>query len=129
VGRPTVFTQEVADAICDRLPAEPLTEILADEGMPGYRTVMRWLRANPEFRQNYAHAREDQGDHDADKVAEIRAMLLRGEIEPDVARVAMDSCKWTAARRRPKVYGDKLELAGNAEQPLTVVVRKFSAGD
>lgn len=106
----STFTQEIADEICDRLVSESLVRICEESHMPGYSTVMRWLREQDSFRENYTRAREDQGDYDADTVAEIRRKVLAGEIEPDVARVATDSCKWTAAKRKPKVYGDRLAL-------------------
>ena len=122
MDRPELFSQAVVDKICERLPAEPLTTILADEKMPGYSTVMRWLHENPEFRENYARAREVQGDYDADTVVEIRNKLLAGEITPEVARVATDSCKWTAGVRKPKVYGPRLavdhDVTGNLAERL-----------
>ncbi len=104
--------------ICDRIPTESLVQILKDEGMPHYATVMRWLRAHESFRENYAHARESQGHYDADMMVAIREQAMRGELAPDVARVAMDSCKWTAARRFPKVYGDKIQHANDPDNPM-----------
>lgn len=112
------YSQELADAICDRLAAEPLTVILSDDGMPGYSTVMRWLREQTVFRENYAHAREDQGDHDADQVAALRDRMLTGGISPEQCRVAIDSLKWSAGKRKPKVYGDKLEHTGAGGGPV-----------
>lgn len=85
-------------------------------------TPLRWLREDEtgELRNRYAHAREDQGDICVDDIAEIRRKVISGEVPPDVARVAIDSLKWEAGKRRPKVYGDKLELSGDEKSPITV---------
>ena len=126
MGRPSDFTQQTADAICGRLcEGESLRSICRDEEMPHLSTVMRWLAVDESFREQYARAREAQGEADADLVGDIGARVLSGELDPQAARVAMDAAKWSAGKRLPKKYGDKLELSGDAAAPLTVVVRKF----
>ena len=39
--------------------------------MPGASTVFRWLAENAEFREQYAHAREQQADTLADEIISI----------------------------------------------------------
>src|SRR5262249_23209911 len=57
-GRPSTFTQTVADELCRRLAdGETLRAICRDPGMPGKTTVMQWLAEQPEFRDQYARAR------------------------------------------------------------------------
>ena len=127
MGRPTDFTSELANAICDRLARdESLVSICADDGMPASTTVYRWRHERPEFRDMYARAREAQGHAVADGLGDIRRKVLSGEIEPAVATAAANIAKWEAARRAPRDYGDKLELAGDAERPVvTKVVREI----
>lgn len=116
-GRSTTFTKEIADEICDRIvEGTSLAEICRDPEMPAYRTVFRWLRENEAFRQDYTRAREDQGDTDADAVSDIAQQALLGLIDPSAARVAIDARKWTAGRRKPKVYGDKIDVTSGGEQ-------------
>lgn len=86
--------------------------------LPSYPTVMRWVRDNPEFAASYAQAREDMADHDADKIADVAEDVAKGLIDPQAARVAIDAYKWSAGKRRPKRYGEKLEI----EQTSTVAV-------
>lgn len=86
--------------------------------LPSYPTVMRWVRDNPEFAASYAQAREDMADHDADKIADVAEDVAKGLIDPQAARVAIDAYKWSAGKRRPKRYGEKLEI----EQTATVAV-------
>ncbi len=106
-------TPEIFDRICERLAeGESLRSICRDEGMPGMSTIFRFLRdeANESARQQYARAREDQADTDADKISEHADMVAAGLIDPQAARVAIDAWKWSAGKRKPKVYGDKLDL-------------------
>ncbi|GAA0729954.1 hypothetical protein [Sphingomonas japonica] len=119
MGRPTDYTSELADAICDRLAAdESLVSICRDDAMPSTTTVHRWRQERPEFRANYARAREEQGHTVADMLGDIRRMVLSGKIEPAVATAAASIAKWEAGRRAPRDFGDKLELAGDPDRPL-----------
>lgn len=45
------------------------------------------------------------------------------------ARLRVDTRKWLMSKMAPKKYGDKLELAGDAKAPLTVLVQKFIEPD
>lgn len=74
----------------------------------GYTTVMKWLDEDDKFAHDYVRARQDAADADADTVTDIREKVMRGEITPEVARVAIDAAKWTAGKRAPKKYGDRL---------------------
>jgi hypothetical protein len=76
------------------------------------------VRDHPEFAESYAAAREDSADHDADKISDVSDRVLKGLVDPAAARVAIDAYKWCAGRRRPKRYGDKIEI----DQTSTVQV-------
>lgn len=111
MARPSLFNDATAEEICIRIMCgDSLAEICRDEEMPAYRTVMRWLKDDQTFRQNYASAREDQGHADADAIADIAKRIIKGEIEPAAGRAAIDALKWTAGKRQPKVYGDATTL-------------------
>lgn len=59
MGRPSSFTAELAEEICDRLSkGEPLAVICRDEHMPAVRTVSDWTKAHEAFSANFARARE-----------------------------------------------------------------------
>ena len=116
-GRPTLYCQEVADRIIDSISEgnSLVSTLKEDDELPRYSTVMQWLRTNPTFAANYARAREDQADHDADKIGDIAEQVVKGKLEPQAARVAIDAYKWAAGKRKPKVYGDRLAVGGAAD--------------
>ena len=115
--RVSEFSQSVADDICDRLAeGESLRAICRDDHMPAISTVFKWLGKpeNAPFVEQYARAREEQAENDADKVTDLGDRCAAGLIEPQAARVAIDAAKWSAGKRLPKKYGDKIqqELTG-----------------
>jgi Bacteriophage Sf6, terminase small subunit-like len=68
-GRPSSYTLEVADEICERMTkGEGLLRICSDEEMPSRVTVYRWLDANEAFRSKYARAREALMDFYAEQI-------------------------------------------------------------
>ena len=104
-------TPETFDAILERLAnGESLRAICRDEHMPSIWAFLRYVDKDHEAAQQYARAREANGDYHGSSVAQIAVDVVNGVIPPDVARVAMDAHKWTAGRLKPKVYGDKLAV-------------------
>lgn len=133
-GRPSKFSQALADEICDRLSkGESLRAICsgdeqtADGFMPHRATVMRWLESNEAFREQYARAREAQADHYVDEMLEIadspNATVNPKTGEPEVRdpqrdRLRVDTRKWIASRLAPKKYGDKITHANDPDAPM-----------
>lgn len=132
MSRPVSFTQEAADLICDRLvDGDSLRKICESEGMPKKSLVMYWAATIPQFADQYARAREAQGDTDADDVGHIARRAADGEIEPAAARAAIDGLKWSAGKRKPKVYGDKLDLSSSdgTMSPRQWMIEAQAVGD
>lgn len=114
--------EDTKAVICELIASgESLAKILRKKSMPGYSTVMRWLADDGEFRENYARAREAQADADADKIGDVASRVLEGKLDPQAARVAIDALKWSAAKRQPKKYGDKLDLDAKVGLTISVV--------
>lgn len=132
VGRPPMpFTDEVADRILHGIAeGNSLVSILKeDDELPSYTTVMKWLKEYPEFAANYARAREDQADHDADKIGDIAEQVVKGKIDPQAARVAIDAYKWAAGKRKPKVYGEKIAVGGSADMDPIQMTRQLDVSN
>ena len=124
----TTFTPAIGDKLCDRIASgESLKSILREKGMPHEATVYRWLRDHEAFREQYARAREDQAESDADAVGDIGQRALTGEIDPQAARVAIDALKWSAGKRNPKKYGDRIQQEHSGAVTITRAV--YPAGE
>ena len=60
-GRPSGFSAQMAEAICDRLmDGEGLEEICRDAAMVSVGTVYNWLHRYPQFARDYGRARQVQ---------------------------------------------------------------------
>lgn len=139
-GRPSKFTKELANDICERLASgESLRTICMAEGMPGERTVYTWLLDDEAFQQQYARAREAQADALVEEIREIaddgsndwmEVRLKSGEVKVVLdqehvqrSRLRIDTRKWLMSKMAPKKYGDKMQHTGaDGEGPVEVVV-------
>lgn len=109
-GRPSKYSQELADEICERLAkGRSLRQICTDEDMPGRSAVLRWLRDKEDFRSQYAHAREEQADFWADEIIEISDAPMSEPFEVQQAKLRSDNRKWIASKLKPKKYGDRVQ--------------------
>ena len=71
-GRPSLYTEELANEICVRLGlGESLRKICLDERIPSMATVMTWLSRKPEFLEQYTRAREIQAETQFDELIDI----------------------------------------------------------
>lgn len=63
MGRPSLKTPELIEAICERLSnGEPLAAICRDDGMPSVMTVWNWQDSDEAVSLAIARAREIGGD-------------------------------------------------------------------
>ncbi|CNL11001.1 Uncharacterised protein [Yersinia frederiksenii] len=134
VGRPTDYTDELAEIICLRLAeGESLRSVCSDDGMPSKQAVLRWLARNEEFRAQYVRAKEegaeaiaeelfdiaDDGANDwmekLDKDGECIGYQLNGE-HVQRSKLRIDTRKWYLSKIMPKKYGDKIQH----EQNITI---------
>lgn len=125
-GRPSDFTQEIADEICSQIAeGKSLREITDQESMPSLRAVMNWLRGNDEFVQQYARAKEVQ----ADTYEDMMINTARTEADVQRARLIVDTMKWTASKLKPKKYGDKVDLTSDGEKIQPILVKFIGEND
>jgi len=112
MARPSEFTPEIADEICELLAdGISLREICEAETMPDRSTVRRWRNQSAEFRAQYARAREEQAHVYAERVVEV----AQNAEDAQLARLEMDALKWAASKLAPKDYGDKVAHVGGDE--------------
>lgn len=137
-GRPTTYTQELADRICEELAlGKSMRTVCTQEGMPAMSSVFKWLREHKEFSEQYAKAKEESTDAMAEDLLYISDTPVMGEvrtIKPDGSveikqdemlghrRLQVDSRKWLMAKMKPKKYGDKLDMTTNGKALPTPIL-------
>lgn len=120
-GRPSDYTVELADRICEQLTnGESLRQICAAEGMPHRVTVLRWLDVHEEFAAKYARAREAQADYMDDLILETANACTAETAIAD--RVRVGAYQWRASKLLPKKYGEKIDhsLTGANGGPIII---------
>lgn len=114
-GRPTKASDALKDEILDRIAdGLSLRKICGDEGMPDRKTIFRWLEDDSDFATKYARAREVQGDVMDEKILEAADTVTSENAA--AMRVKIDAYKWRAAKLKPKVYGDKIDVTSGGER-------------
>lgn len=125
-GRPSDYSEELAEEICLRLSyGEGLVKICKDEGMPHRSTVLRWIAKNKDFCDRYALAREAQADYlleelldiaddtSADTYEDKNGVIRTDHENVNRSRLKVDTRKWIIAKLAPKKYGDRIQdIAG-----------------
>jgi len=117
-GRPTAFTDKLADQICEALAnKKSMRQICAAANMPHRTTVQEWIAKDPAFATKCARAREEQADAIVEDCIDIENKTLTGKIHPAAARAVLASKQWRASKLAPKKYGDKLGIGGAEDLP------------
>ena len=109
VGRPSLYSEQLADEICDRLiNGESLRAICSDAKMPNRSTVLRWMESFEEFATKCAHARTLQADLMDDLIIETANACTPESAPAD--RVKIAAYQWRASKLAPKKYGDAVKV-------------------
>ncbi len=113
-GRPSDFTQETADIICERIADGASLRKVCEEdaALPDRRTVLRWLAKDEheEFRRHYARAQDERADFYFEQTMEISDDVGADREAIAKARLRVDTRKWVCARMNPKKYSDRLAI-------------------
>jgi hypothetical protein len=116
-----------------------LRKILKDDKagiLPAQSTIYEWLLRYPLFAEQYTRAREEQADTLADEIVDIAdeqpEVVVVTDRDGKVIEHKLDNAylqwqknriearKWTAMKLKPKKYGEKLALAGDADNPVKI---------
>jgi hypothetical protein len=134
-GRPSSYTPEIAEAICEGLAqGSSLRKICTADDMPAMSTVCLWLTKHPEFSAQYARARETQMETLFEEIFEI-ADDTSGDTFVDSegkervdheninrSRLRVDTRKWALSKLSPKRYGERVaaEISGPDGSPIAL---------
>lgn len=132
-GRPSTYTPELAERICDLIrEGKSERQICKMPGMPDAVTLRRWKDTNPEFCTQSARAREESASLYREKAlgiaqetANTAVKALRGEItdglgEPvkdlprgyvEAQKLLIQELNREAALRDDRNYGDRRRVA------------------
>ena len=135
-GRPTIYSLDLADRICERLAAgESMRSVSRDPDMPCMATLFKWIREIEEFSQQYAKAKTESADalvedmlHIADNEAtqeltiDGNKVTVKDGASVAHARLRVDTRKWAASKLKPKKYGEKIqqEITGENGGPVEI---------
>lgn len=123
-GRPSIYTPELANAICLRMcEGESLRSICQESTMPDRTTVLRWVVEEREgFHHQYAQAMKVRALEWADETIEIADnqsrdwtvdeagnLKVNGE-HVQRSRLRVDTRKWMLSKVLPKIYGDRVAM-------------------
>jgi hypothetical protein len=137
------WTPELEDAICAAIAVTPkgLEHICkANPEFPCADKIYEHRRESKEFGEKYAHAKSDQVLILAEQIIDIADDSSRDTINTDDGprldrehvervKIRIDSRKWLASKLAPKIFGEKLGLAGaDGDGPLEVVVKHIGGG-
>lgn len=130
-GRPTIYTQELADEICDTVACTPhmLEELCKQNpGWPAAKTIYQWRNRRPDFGKEYACAKQSQIESLlSDLMCKVRnkeddfyenkdGSLLVNTAAMQRLRIEVDAIKWFASKLAPKIYGNKLTIENSDEE-------------
>ncbi len=114
IGRPSDFTQEIVDIICERIAnGASLRKVCKeDDALPDRATVLRWLakEEHDAFRGQYARAQDERADFYFEETMEISDNTGTDRDDIAKARLRVVSLKWVCARMNPKKYSDRLAI-------------------
>lgn len=144
-GRPSDYTIWKARAVCMRLTmGESLRKICARKGYPSRHAIFRWITSNPQFRDQYAQARELQQEVFYDEIFEIADDGGNDYIETEQgaklnsehvqrSRLRIDTRKWVMERMAAKKYGAKQTLdhqsSDNSMSPKAYTPEQYKAAE
>ena len=96
-----------------------------------HSTFLGWVNQDTALADNYAHAREDLIERMAQEVLELSdsdvGFLPDGKKDWAAVqkhKLQVDTRKWLLSKLAPKKYGDKLEVSGDAANPLVTRIER-----
>lgn len=129
-GRPDSYTEQRANEVIDlMLKGHSAREISDMDGMPCTNTIYGWCARHPDFMTRYVAAIQVKGLRRGDEIEDLAQEVRDGVVTSDVARTIFPMKAWLAAREAPRVYSEKLRIAGDRHGDPIRVEGKLSEED
>lgn len=116
-GRPTIYTPELAEQICDVIASMPCSLRKMNEiydFFPVPSTIHQWRKDHSEFSDMYSRSKLIQADILAEEILDIADGCTADNYVQ--AKLRIDTRKWLASKLLPKKYGDKCNLEAEKEE-------------
>lgn len=129
MGRPTIYTDELASQICEEVAkGKALTGICRRDDMPSLTQVYKWLSTKDNFAEEYDFAKQSAMEYLAEEILEI-GDDTNASIHD--RRLRTDLRKWNMARIAPKGRKDQKEAnqivtQGDMEEALNELAGRFA---
>lgn len=105
---------DVMNTVCEAIASgKSLRSQLAEHNITN-GSFFRAIEANSAWAEQYTRAREAQADTLADEIVDI-ADDSAGDTDPASRRLRVEARKWTAAKLRPKRWGDNVNINHGGE--------------
>jgi hypothetical protein len=129
---PTYRMEDFADEICAWIAAgKTLRDYCRQDGKPSWDTVYVWAKADEQFAQRFARAREDGQDVLSEECMEIADTQPADQTEVQWQRLRIDTRLKLLAKWNPRKYGDRstVDHAGGVSINVITGVPKRETND
>jgi hypothetical protein len=119
-----VWDDALIAQLCDEIAGgRAIHEISETESWcPGEASIYRQMAKDEAFRSAISSARAAQQEREADEC--IRMADLATPDDWQVVKLRIWARQWRASKLAPKKYGDKLEVSGDAANPLVTRIER-----
>ena len=127
-GRPRHNDAQFWPAIIQRITeGESLSAVMRTPGFPSYQWAKMRLREDPELRRRYEQAYEDRADALADQLIDLADSDMPEGMDNSafsawvqLLKLRVDVRKWTAAKLRPRFYGERIDLEVTHHEQISI---------
>lgn len=145
VGRPSKFTQAIADRFCAGISSGySMRTVCKPDDMPAIQTIYNWFSKYPKFLEQYAHATQERAEAMHEDILDIAddgsndwMEIHRGDWTGWVtngealqrSRLRVETRKWLMEKMKPKKYGAKLDLTTDGKELPTPILGLTETAD
>lgn len=113
-----VWTDDLVERLCEEIASgRGITEVSQESWCPSEPSIYRKMAKDEAFCAKINKARAAQQEYEADQCVKMADMATPEDWQ--VVKLRIWARQWRASKLAPKKYGEKLELAGNPDAPLT----------
>jgi hypothetical protein len=141
-GQPTKYNDSLASTILRLMTTGMSLKRICDQpGMPCADSVYYWQAIHPDFSVRYARAMLDRAQFWAEEILDIsddgsndwveqqrngKTVMVGDHEHIQRSRLRVDTRKFLMAKLDPKRWGDKIQVSGDADNPLQISVRDLA---